>query len=131
MSVAEAGGTEGADAAAGLDDMRFRAGRPGSLLQFALKACIVAAIVSLSTVFVVNLVVDNIREQFGKTGGRQFWTKLENDLDRAADPESDLPPEQKQRLINDIHVIVARWRPFLDAVITELQKPSAPEPKPN
>jgi hypothetical protein len=57
-------------------------------------------------------------------GGRQFWVKLENELDRAAAPTSDLSPETKQKLINDVRVIVARWRPFIDAVQNEIQKPA-------
>jgi len=52
-----------------------------------------------------------------------IWGKIERELDRAADPASDLPPEKKQKLVNDVRVIVARWRPFLDAVAGEMQKP--------
>jgi hypothetical protein len=57
-------------------------------------------------------------------GGPQFWGKIEQKLDRAADVSSDLPPEKKQKLINDVRVIVARWRPFIDAVQSEMQKPT-------
>jgi hypothetical protein len=113
--------------AARLKDTR----RSGGLLQFVIKAVIVAVIVSASAVFIVNSIVDNIRDALGNTSGRPFWTKLERELDHAAAPESDLPPEQKEKLLHDIHVIVARWRPFLDAVNTELQKPAAPAPNPN
>jgi hypothetical protein len=45
-------------------------------------------------------------------------------LDRAADPASDLPPEKKQKLLNDVKVIVARWRPFVEAAQTAAKSPS-------
>ena len=119
-------------AAATAEMARSKAPRSsGGVLQFAVKAIIVAVIVSASAVFIANSIVDNIRDALGNTTGRPFWTKLEKELDHAAAPESDLPPEQKEKLLRDIHVIVARWRPFLDAVNTELQKPTAPSPNPN
>jgi hypothetical protein len=119
-------------AAAAAEAARSKAPRrSGGVLQFAAKTCIVAVIVTISAIFIANTVIDNLRDALGNTTGRPFWTKLEKELDRAAAPESDLPPEQKQKLLRDIHVIVARWRPFLDAVSTELQKPAAPAPNAN
>jgi hypothetical protein len=103
----------------------------GSLLQFVIKACVIAVIVSASAIFVINSVVDKVRDVFANSTGRPFWTKVERELDHAAAPESDLPPEQKEKLLHDIHVIVARWRPFLDAVSSELQKPVSPAPNAN
>jgi hypothetical protein len=41
-------------------------------------------------------------------------------MERAAAPESDSPPETKQKLIDEINIIVARWRPFLDAFTAEM-----------
>ena len=119
-------------AAAAAEAARSKAPRrSGGVLQFAAKTFIVAVIVTISAIFIANTVIDNLRDALGNTTGRPFWTKLEKELDRAAAPESDLPPEQKQKLLRDIHVIVARWRPFLDAVSTELQKPAAPAPNAN
>ena len=119
-------------AAAATEAARSKAPRrSGGVLQFAAKTCVVAVIVTISVIFIANTVIDNLRDALGNTTGRPFWTKLEKELDRAAAPESDLPPEQKQKLLRDIHVIVARWRPFLDAVSTELQKPAAPAPNAN
>ncbi len=63
----------------------------------------------------------------GNTTGARFWGKIEREFDRAADPAADLPADKKQKLLNDVHVIVARWRPFLDAAQSELQKSSAHE----
>lgn len=103
----------------------------GGLLQFAVKAVIVTVIISASAAFIVNSIVDNIRNALGNTTEPAILEQTRKELDRAAAPESDLPPEQKEKLLHDIHIIVARWRPFLDAVDTELRKPAAPAPNAN
>ncbi len=46
-------------------------------------------------------------------GGSRFWSKIEQEIHRAADTSQDLPPEKKQQLLNDLRVIVQRWRPFV------------------
>ncbi len=46
-------------------------------------------------------------------GGTRFWAKVEQELDRAADPSHDLPEEKKQKLLANLRVIVSRWRPFV------------------
>lgn len=121
-----------AEAAAASEETRRKASqRSGGIVQFAVKACILAVVISASALYVANSIIDNIREALGNTTGKPFWTKVERELDRAAAPESDLPPEQKEKLLHDIHVIVARWRPFLNAVDSELQKPEAPAPNAN
>jgi hypothetical protein len=108
----------------------------GGIGQFIIKTCIVAIVISASSIFVVDWIIDSLEDSTGRTlanfqaqaahttiGGRQFWTKIENELDSVADPSSDLAPEKKQKLINDVRVIVARWRPFIDAAQNEMQKP--------
>jgi len=99
----------------------------GAVTLFAVKACIVAVVISAATIFTVDWIISDVGEALGNTvqGGPQFWGKIEHELDRAADPASDLPPEKKQKLINDVRVIVARWRPFIEAVQSELQKSSS------
>jgi hypothetical protein len=102
------------------------------IVPFAIKTCIVAVVISACTIFVAESIIDNVKDAIGtitaNTTGPQFWGKIERELDRAADPASDLPPEKKQKLLNDVRVIVVRWRPFLDTVQSELQKaPSANE----
>jgi hypothetical protein len=102
------------------------------ILPFAIKTCIVAVVISACTIFVADWIIDDFKDAIGttiaNTTGAPFWGKIERELDRAADPASDLPPEKKQKLLNDVRVIVVRWRPFLDTVQSELQKaPSANE----
>ena len=112
----------------------------GGLALFAIKTCIVAAVISICTLIVGNWIIDSVEASTARTmatlraqwlqtpvGGVQFWTRLEHELDRAADPKSDLPPEQKQKLVNDVRVIAARWRPFIEALQGDLQKPAKAE----
>jgi len=117
--------------------------QPGGVGQFAIKACIVAAVISISTMFVANWIIDtaefairrtanDLRSQFqdlrsqyqggGSIGGRPFWTAVEHEIEQAASPERDLPPEKKQKLLDELHTIGARWRPFIDALSGDTQK---------
>jgi hypothetical protein len=46
-------------------------------------------------------------------GGSQFWTRVEQDLERQADPRNDMPEARKEKLLADLRVVVSRWRPFV------------------
>jgi hypothetical protein len=89
---------------------------------FAAKAAIVflflgvavAASGAVITARVHSAVLDMIGSD--TVGGAQFWTKLEQDLQKAADPSGDLPEQKKQQLLANIKVLVNRWRPFVAAV---------------
>jgi hypothetical protein len=48
-----------------------------------------------------------------RIGGRSFWARLEKELDSAASPSNDIPPEKQRKLLADLRIIVARWRPFI------------------
>ena len=102
---------------------------------FAVKACIVAVVIAVCAAVVANFIVDTVEDSAARTianvqaqwmqtpiGGRQFWTKLERELDRAADPKSDLSPEEKEKLLEDARVIAARWRSFFDSLQGETPK---------
>lgn len=101
----------------------------GNLGQFALKTvivvcCLVGAL-AISGVLIASKVersVENTVAQIKsvKIGGSQFWTKLEGELDRMAQPGSDLPEAKKQKLLTDIRVIAAKWRPFVVEIQTAL-----------
>jgi hypothetical protein len=110
----------------------------GNIMLFTVKVIIVVIAVSLCTVFVADRIIDraqdsialaisNVRQQVAETpiGGPEMWAKVERILDRAADPSSDLPPEKKLNLINDVRVVVSRWRPFIDAAEDEMKKPAS------
>jgi len=52
-------------------------------------------------------------ETASKIGGRAFWTRLEDEIERQADPRLELSPEKKQKLLAQIRTISDRWRPFI------------------
>jgi len=85
-----------------------------ALALFAAKAVIVMvlflAIVGYSRFALESEVA---RFQAPKLGGAAFWADLQKNIARAAEPNGDLSPEKKQALLNDIHIIVDRWRPFV------------------
>jgi hypothetical protein len=108
--------------------------------EFIVKLALVAVVISACTIYAADWIIDsfgrstdrtiaNLRAQIHQEmsqqtlGGREFWAKIEDGLDRAADPDTDLPAEKKQKLLSDVRVIVARWRPFIDAAQSEMQKP--------
>ena len=105
------------------------------LKLFAIKTGVVAIVTVFAALWIIDSVANTVRESVVYTmaelheqvqfplGGKQFWGKIEQELDHLADASSDLPPEKKQKLINDVRLIVARWRPFIDAVQNEIQKP--------
>lgn len=97
--------------------------RLGPIAQFALKTAIVAVAIVLSSWIMLDVLegfVIRRMEQLETTirsatviGGRQFWTKLEDELDKIADPRTDISPEKKRKILSQIKVISDRWRPFL------------------
>ena len=97
--------------------------RLGPIGHFLVKTVIVAGALLVSAWIMLDLLddfADRRMKQFEQTlrsatslGGRQFWTKLENQLAELADPRADLPPEKKQKILSQIKVISDRWRPFL------------------
>jgi hypothetical protein len=86
----------------------------GSLWHFALKTLIVVVIVSAALLIPAGLLADKIRNDFRglSIGGRGFWTKLESELSRAADPSSGLSEEKKKKILADLRAVVERLRPY-------------------
>jgi hypothetical protein len=61
----------------------------------------VAAVISAFIVFVTGQAADSFRARLAQIaqrpiGGAEWWGKVERELDRAADPASDLPVDKKQ-----------------------------------
>lgn len=110
----------------------------GGIGQFALKAAIVIGLIAGTAVLSVALLLPKIEgivvdaqarvRQLTKVGGPEFWAKVERELARAAEPASDLTPEQKRRILSQINVIVERWRPFMAEIaplFADFQRPTA------
>jgi hypothetical protein len=111
-----------------------------SFLVFAIKTAIIAAACVISLIAVLSYLGDLIDDRIAQldkriarlqavSSGAQFWGKIERELDRAASPASEMPAEEKEKLLNDVRVIVARWRPFLEAMTAEMQTPAPPPAK--
>src|SRR5262249_38042634 len=105
----------------------------GGLGQFTLKALIVigliAAAAALSTLLLASRIerlVAHSEEQMKQYTGAPFWRKLEGELARAADPDRDMPAEQKRKLLSQIHVVVERWRPFVAEIAPLFADPQRP-----
>lgn len=121
-----------------------------NVTPFIIKTCVVAAVATACTIFAAEWIIGSAEESFarsvrsvqqtvqktvqetvqqtvqqGSIGGRKFWGRLEEELDRAAAPASDLPPERKQKLINNVRILAARWRPLIDALQDGRQAPAA------
>jgi hypothetical protein len=112
---------------------------------FILKTCVVAAVVTACTIFTADWIIGSAEESFQRSltrvresvrsvqptsiGGHKFWARLEEELDRAASPASDLPPERKQKLIDNVRTITARWRPVIEALQDDRQSPTEQKSK--
>lgn len=72
----------------------------------------------------VRLVADQYKNI--KIGGHQFWTNVERQLDRLADPANDMPQAQKEKLLADFRVLAARYRPFVAEIIGVFPPPAVP-----
>jgi len=111
--------------------------RLGPIGQFAIKTAIVAAAIVLSGWILLDVLdgfVNRRMQQLEVTirsatavGGRDFWTRLEQELDKQADPRADISPEKKRKILAQIKVISDRWRPFLsEAAASIAGEPSPP-----
>jgi hypothetical protein len=66
-------------------------------------------------------------------GGAAFWAKMQEDIHSAADPGKEMPEPVKQRLLADLRVLVARWRPFVAEIAPLIEhdaQPAAPAGSP-
>jgi len=132
--------------AGGLDDFEVRHYNVGSapqrrrseLGQFTLKALIAISLIAGASLLSAALLTSRIERlventeakmrQYTKVGGAQFWAKVQGELERAADPAHDIPPEQKRKLLSQIHVLVERWRPFMAEIaplFADFQRPGS------
>ena len=116
-------------------------------VNFLIRTCMIGAVITACTLFTVDWIIGSVEESFARSikslqqtwveslqqtsiGGRKFWARLEEELDNAASPASDLPPERKQKLINNVRIIAARWRPLIDALQDDRQTPPQRPQKP-
>jgi hypothetical protein len=108
----------------------------GDLGQFIVKTAVVAvaiaAVLVVSALFITSSVQQLVYSvQHTKIGGQQFWSRVEQELDRLASPQNDLPEAKKQKLLADIHAIAVKWRPFVVEVQSAFTGPDTPSTPPS
>lgn len=98
--------------------------------RFVLKSGIVALMVLLVLVVSGGMLASRIeataRGIVDLRGGRQFWTNLEQGLERMADPSNEMSEERKQKLASNIRVLVNRMRPFTAELAPLFTPPPGP-----
>jgi hypothetical protein len=104
----------------------------GDLRSFALKFGIAIGLITAAVILVGGLLASKIDDTIDRTvfavrmqlapianakiGGSQFWTKVENEIDRVANASNGLAPEKQQKLLSNIRAIVTRVHPFVAEV---------------
>lgn len=108
----------------------------GPLGEFAVETAIVSVAIVLSGWIMLDILDDFATRRMQQMdaavrsiGGRQFWTKLEEELDKFADPRRDISPEKKQKILSQIRAISDRWRPFLNEAASSIAGEPGPAPK--
>ena len=108
-------------------DSPQQAKRMGALTQFAIKTAIITAAFIVGITFITRSVFSNLNlvlrenieivradiQSFKKMGGKDFWNKLEHELERAAQPRQEIPPERKAKMLANLRIISDRWRPVI------------------
>ena len=116
---------------------------PGDLRSFALKFGIAIGLTTAAVILVGGLLASKIDDTIDRTvfavrmqlapianakiGGSQFWAKVENEIDRAANSNNAMAPEKQQKLLSNIRAIVTRVRPFVAEVAPLFSDPRSPD----
>jgi hypothetical protein len=98
------------------------------LQTFFAKVAIVTGAFMVAAYFVSSLAVafatsqiDRATSQMGKLalkGGPTFWGAMETRLYALADAP-DLPPEKKKKIIDAIHKLSVKYKPYVDAAVRD------------
>ncbi len=98
-----------------------------------MKTIIVSIAVTASLIIVGDAMFTRLEDSFDEAtriGGGKLLIKLEATLDKAADPNVDMSPEQKNKLLTDVRAIANKWRPLILEISSIVSKaPDAPENK--
>lgn len=98
-------------------------------LIFIGKTLVVAFVATGVVLFTVNQIKSSLfsslfdlKSSLDGLGGQEFWSGVERELARAADPNS-IPPAHKERILQQIKAASANYAPFVRAVIEGAQEP--------
>ena len=106
------------------------------LAMFAAKTVIVASVVTTSiivaTSFVTGYVYDTAERlsNLTKVGGAAFWGRLEEDLAKAAAPDSGLSPEKQKQILDQLRLVSNKWKPFVSEAYAIVTEPAPTRPPP-
>ena len=101
-------------------DLKAAEGKPLSPLQLFCAKVAIVTVAILVILFgagqIIASVLEDQKEQLAVLkGGPVFWEKIEGKLYKLAD-EPDLRPEKKQKIINALRKVSAKYKPYLDAI---------------
>ena len=93
--------------------------RTTELLQYAAKAVIIMVALGVALTFSGFLVISKAKSTIkaSRISSSELLYIVAHRIDRAAEPDNDLPEETKQRLLADIRILANRWRPFANEVM--------------
>ena len=101
--------------------------RLGPIGQFAVKALIVAVLALMTSEMIMGMAVAKLDGILRKNmelirsdvqavrgvGLSRVMNRLALELEQAAAPNAEIPPEKKQKILSDIRIVVERARPFI------------------
>ena len=99
------------------------------LVMFAAKTVIVASVVTTSIIIAASFLAGYVNDtaerlsNMTKVGGAQFWSRLEADLTKAAEPGSGLSPEKQKQILEQLRLVSNKWKPFLNEAYTIVTEP--------
>jgi hypothetical protein len=102
------------------DDLTTAESKPLSPLQifFVKVAIVTAAIVAIlycASYFFESFIASKADQLTILKGGPAFWERIETKLYSLAD-EPDLPPEKKKKIVDALHRLSIKYKPYVDAL---------------
>lgn len=96
-------------------ETKARAGEFSSLQIFLVKVCTVAVAAIIFVYFSLAILISSAEEKFASMSGPAFWQSVESKLNKLA-TQPDLPPEKKQKIIDNLRRLSQKYRPYIDAL---------------
>jgi hypothetical protein len=102
------------------DELITGEAKPLSPLQifFVKVATVTAAIVVIlycASYFFESFIASKVDQLTFLKGGAVFWGRVETKLYSLAD-EPDVPPEKKKKIIDALHKLAVKYKPYVDAL---------------
>jgi hypothetical protein len=105
---------------------QFTSAKNGGLGQFAVKCAIALGMATIAISMAAALFIAALSpalQRLKPPNSRQLFASLEQQLHRAAQSSDGLTSERREKILSDLRVVVAKWRPFLDEIGEVLTQP--------